>query len=244
MLTGLTPFRGDSVMDVLEQVRTQDALPPSRLQPKVPRDLETICLKCLQKEPLRRYASGQELADDLRRFLDGQPILARPVGLVERSIKWARRRPAAAALVAAGLLLVGLIAGYNAYLQYALEEKCRETVEANRRTALSEVREKVQEILLRGEVAFNNRKYDQTPLVRIFDGVTGVREAQFLAFSATFRGGVRVGTLDVNGDGRLDILASSGKGRIGKAFDRLTRRELDSFFAYDSPYDGVFLAGG
>jgi formylglycine-generating enzyme required for sulfatase activity len=103
-LTGRPPFRGETTLDTVLQVLSQEPVPPSRLQPKVPRDLETICLKCLHKEPPRRYATAEALADDLRRFLDGQPVTARPVGRLERLVKWARRRPAAAALWAVAVL--------------------------------------------------------------------------------------------------------------------------------------------
>jgi serine/threonine protein kinase len=96
VLTGRAPFVGESAYDTLVQVLNLDPVPPARLQPKVPRDLETICLKCLRKEPAERYGSAEELADDLRRFLEGQPIRARRAGRVERLVKWVKRRPAAA----------------------------------------------------------------------------------------------------------------------------------------------------
>ncbi|HKI38005.1 MAG TPA: bifunctional serine/threonine-protein kinase/formylglycine-generating enzyme family protein [Gemmataceae bacterium] len=98
-LTGRPPFRGDSVLETLEQVRTQEPSAPRRLRRGTPRDLETICLKCLRKEPERRYASAEALADDLRRWRQGEPIAARAVGSVERALKWARRRPALAAVL-------------------------------------------------------------------------------------------------------------------------------------------------
>jgi serine/threonine-protein kinase len=111
LLTGRPPFRGETALDTLAQVVYQDPVPPARLNPKVPRDLQTVCLKCLEKQPARRYASAQELADDLRRFLAHEPIRARPIGPVGRLGKWARRRPAAAALwavcVGVGLLTAG-----------------------------------------------------------------------------------------------------------------------------------------
>jgi serine/threonine protein kinase len=99
LLCGELPFRGSKLM-ILHQVLAEEPRPPRKLNHKVPRDLETVCLRCLQKDPRRRYASAQELAEDLRRWLRGEPIRARPVGSMERLWKWAKRRPAVAGLVA------------------------------------------------------------------------------------------------------------------------------------------------
>ena len=90
-LTGRPPLEAATILETLEQVRCKEPVPPSRLQPKVPRDMETICLKCLQKEPQKRYADCAALAEDLRRFVAGDPILARPVSAPERLWRWCRR---------------------------------------------------------------------------------------------------------------------------------------------------------
>jgi predicted Ser/Thr protein kinase len=87
LLIGRAPFRGTTPLETIEQVRTLDPAPPRSLRPKLPRDLEAICLKCLEKDPSRRYADAASLADDLRRFLRGDPILARPCGSLERLIR-------------------------------------------------------------------------------------------------------------------------------------------------------------
>src|SRR5262249_17593229 len=99
-LTGRPPFAGAQPA-VLAAVLTEERVPPSRLNAKVPRDLETICLKCLRKEPERRYPDAAALAEELRRYRAGEPIRARPAGRAERLLKWARRRPAAGGLLAA-----------------------------------------------------------------------------------------------------------------------------------------------
>jgi serine/threonine-protein kinase len=111
-LTGRPPFRAESPLETLRQVVAQDPVPPSRLNAKVPRDLETICLKCLHKNPQRRYASAAALADDLGRFRRGETIAARPAGTFERVAKWVRRHPARVVAGGSGLLVaVGLVVG-------------------------------------------------------------------------------------------------------------------------------------
>jgi WD40 repeat protein/tRNA A-37 threonylcarbamoyl transferase component Bud32 len=103
-LTGRPPFLGSSLLDTLDLVRRQSPVPVRQIQPKVPRDLETICLKCLEKEPARRFRTALELAEELCRFLDHEPIKSRPLGPIGRLARWCRRRPGLA-LLAASLLL-------------------------------------------------------------------------------------------------------------------------------------------
>ena len=128
MLTGRPPFRGETAAETERQVIHDEPVSPSRLNPKVPRDLETICLKCLSKEPERRYASAAALADDLRRFGEGRPIQARPVGWGERSWRWCRRNPTAAALLVTALALVGLASGGGVWLVQQRAELRNEVV--------------------------------------------------------------------------------------------------------------------
>jgi WD40 repeat protein/serine/threonine protein kinase len=133
MLTGRPPFQSASIADTLEQVRSQEPVAPRRLQPSVPNDLQTICLKCLQKEPRRRYSSAAALAEDLDRFLSHRPILARPTSLLERTWKRARRRPTEALLIS-GIAATAIIGFALVVWQWRrAETKAADEAEANQR---------------------------------------------------------------------------------------------------------------
>jgi serine/threonine protein kinase len=120
LLTGRPPFQASTPLDTMLQVISEDPVPPRHLQPKLPRDLETICLKCLAKNPGARYASAEALADDLHRYLCGAPILARPVSRWKQAAKFVERRPAVAIVVGiVGLGVLGfLVNGLTNYLWF------------------------------------------------------------------------------------------------------------------------------
>lgn len=141
-LTGRPPFRGPTAIDILAMVRTHEPVPPSQLTASIPRDLETICLKCLAKLPEQRYTSANDLAEDLRRFLADEPILARPVSRVERTLRWCRRNPLIAALVGGIALL--LIAGTTVSTSlaiWALNERDRANLHAGQELSARELAE-------------------------------------------------------------------------------------------------------
>ena len=121
LLTGQPPFRADSELETVRLVVEQESAIPASARPRLPRDIETICLKCLQKEPSQRYPSAAALAEDLRRFQDGEPIQARPVGPLERLGRWCKRKPVVAALSAA--LLMVFISGLPLVTGLWLEAK-------------------------------------------------------------------------------------------------------------------------
>jgi serine/threonine-protein kinase len=142
VLTGQAPFGADSVLETLDQVRQRPPEPPSRRRPGVPRDLEVVCLKCLEKDPRRRYASAADLASDLRRWINGEPISARPVGRAVRTWMWAKRNPVPAALALAliGATIVG-VAGITAQWREAVHQRnqailARKAAEENETAAL------------------------------------------------------------------------------------------------------------
>src|SRR5262249_11967386 len=171
VLTGRPPFMGETPLETVRQVTDDEPVPPSRLVPRLPRDIETICLKCLQKDPGRRYESAAALAEDLRRFQGGEPIVARPVGPVERLARWCRRNQGLAASI--GVAALTLVAAVILSLLYAREQsglaaarKLYAAEQAHRaddqaaaaasyKTALSESNRRVAMLdLERGRIAF------------------------------------------------------------------------------------------
>jgi serine/threonine-protein kinase len=151
LLTGRPPFQGETAAETVLQVIRQEPVPTVRLNAKVPRDLETICLKCLHKEPERRYASAAALADDLRRFLEGRPIQARPLGWGAQLWRWLRRRPTVAALLGVTALFpLALIGGalwlavQQAHRQEAAEADLKEVANLQQQARWTEARGTLQ----------------------------------------------------------------------------------------------------
>jgi WD40 repeat protein/serine/threonine protein kinase len=156
LLTARPPFRGETNAETMRLVLETEPLPPRSLRPGLPRDLDTICLKCLRKEPARRYGTAAALRDDLQRFLAGQPILGRPVSSWERARIWMRRRPAVTGLVGTVVLLVGgLIGGvvswaswlgwHNRKLEIQIARADRQTREAEKQRRIAEERRQLSD---------------------------------------------------------------------------------------------------
>jgi tetratricopeptide (TPR) repeat protein len=136
-LAGRPPFKAATSAETMMQVLTDDPVPVRQLQPKVPRDLETICLKCLQKQPGKRYATAEDLATDLGRFLAGEPVQARPIGAGERLIKWARRNRAVAGLLTT--VMIALVLGATVASLLAVQANiARQQADANAQLILLE----------------------------------------------------------------------------------------------------------
>ena len=182
MLTGRPPFKGETPIETVRQVIDDDPVPLSRLVPRVAHDLETICLKCLAKEPDRRYASAQALADDLERFLTGRPVIARRTPFWERGVKWARRRPAAAVLLSLAMVVflslpVGFaIREHNKLVQEAERSRWRDDRQGEGALLIDQTREAdTQEALSKVEVrlaTFRQTIEDETRLAGLLGRIT------------------------------------------------------------------------
>jgi WD40 repeat protein len=260
VLTGRPPFASASAVETLLRVKTEEPVPISQLRPATPRDLETICQKCLQKEPGKRYATALGLADDLRRFLGGEPIHARPVGMLERTVKWVRRRPAVAGLLAAVLLVtaagMGLVfwqwqraedrASVAAAAQGVAEEKENRERQARReveRLSARSLLEQGQELCERGEVAAGLLHF-----VRALEGAERTADADLERVArlnlaawqpycvrqrAAFRHRSWVWTLAYSRDGRL--IATAGKDGCARIWDAATGKPLSGALQHAGP---------
>lgn len=149
LLTGRPPFQADNLMDTLMQVIEREPVTPTALNAGVPKDLETICLKCLEKDRRRRFVSARELADELQRFLEGRPILARPIGKVARGWRWCKRNPVIASLLI--LIALTLLTGAGVSTYYAVEAERRASGEAWHRQDAERKTEIAKSHLLRAE---------------------------------------------------------------------------------------------
>jgi WD40 repeat protein/tRNA A-37 threonylcarbamoyl transferase component Bud32 len=227
LLTGRPPFRAENLLDTLVQLREQEPTPPRRLNRRVDRDLETVCLKCLHKQPHQRYASAEALADDLERWRRGEPIHARPVGRCARSLKWARRRPTLATLSA--LLVVVFLAGVVGVTwqwrdAVAGRQRASDIAEAEHRTAYARtIGQSYAEWLagnadpgrLLSECDVQSRGWEWHYLRRLF----GVRPLATLSGHAD-----SVLTVAFSPDGER-IASGSADGQI-KVWDRRSAREV------------------
>jgi tetratricopeptide (TPR) repeat protein/tRNA A-37 threonylcarbamoyl transferase component Bud32 len=183
LVTGRPPFVAENVAETLQQVLNTDPVSPRLLNPSVPQDIATICLKCLEKEPAKRYQTAHELVEELKHFLNGEPIHARPVSRVERLWRWGRRRPVAAAALAIAVIAIGLAAMVSFQARHAGEQRRaerRQTAldnallaarsgnlnEAEKSIALAELAgASASELrLLRGQVAFHRGDYQEALL--------------------------------------------------------------------------------
>ena len=168
-LTGRPPFLGSSPLETIRLVNSTEAVPPRQARPEVPKDLETICLKCLEKEPIKRYSSAMALAEDLHRFLESRPILARRATLSEQLVHWCRRNPWAAAFLVA--LVAGVIGlGAMAQVQARANQQLRK---ANRKTELAladtkEAKNATEAALKQSEESRNEAEAVGTFLVDVF----------------------------------------------------------------------------
>jgi serine/threonine protein kinase len=164
LLTGRPPFKAETAMETLLQVKFLDPVSPSRFQPKLPRDLVTICLRCLHKEPRQRYASALALAEDLRRFLAGEPVQARPVSQGEKLWRWCRRKPLVAALLAS-VTLLALFVAVGAPLAAVWWHQQRDTARQERDRAerqLEIVRDRVERLSRLGRGLVEKPGMDRT----------------------------------------------------------------------------------
>jgi WD40 repeat protein len=260
VLTGRPPFEAGSAVETLLRVKTEEPVPISQLQAGTPRDLETICLKCLHKEPTQRYATALELAEDLHRFRRGEPIRARPIRALERTVKWVRRRPAVAGLLLAVVLVtaagMGLVfwqwqraedrATAAAAARVVAEEKEKQERQARKeieRLSARSLLEQGQELCERGEVAAGllhfvralevAERTEDADLERVARLNLAAWRPYCIRQRAEFRHRSWVWALAYSGDGRR--IATAGKDGCARIWDAATGKPLSGPLQHAGP---------
>jgi WD40 repeat protein/serine/threonine protein kinase/ribosomal protein S27AE len=230
LLTGRPPFLGETITATLHQVLEAEAASPRLLNPLVPVDLETICLKCLEKEPARRYATARELAEELGRFLKSEPILARPINRPQRFWRWCRRNPVVASLVSATVLLMLAVAIGSPVAVFRIEEQRKRAVQGEA---------DAQRFLYIANLDLAQQAWEQNKLSRLerlleeSSGYAGKGfewyfwKRQLHQRSRTLRGHLdEVSSVAVSPDGQR--IASSSRDRTAKVWDLAGGREIMS----------------
>ena len=221
LLTGRPPFQGETPLATMHQVANDDPVPPSRLVPKVARDLETICLKCLAKEPRKRYDSAQALADDLGRYLVGKPIKARPTPFWERGIKWTRRHPVpATVMIASVVVAISLIVAYIRYQRGV-----------DRQIAMTTSRS--AEVIFQAQEDMAQHQLDQarTRLLGLLPKIEGEPRLQDLY--------ARAGSLLTQIDSRIDD--DRQREQDGKSYQQFLRKRNETQF-HETQFTGLDVA--
>jgi WD40 repeat protein len=253
VLTGRPPFQGATPLDTLLMVTEREPEPPHRLVPKIDRDLETICLKCLEKQPGQRYGTALALAEDLERWQHGEPIQARPVGRVERLWRWCRRNAAVATL--AGVLVLALFGGAGASVYFAVQADARAAAEAAARAQAGRELTRAESNLYFAQVALAHREgaagnerrvnqlLDECPVeFRGWEWHFLKRTYRQELFSIPAENGESFGAVAYNPDGsRLALLGSDRSVRI---HDAATGRPIRAFPTLRAADQGDGWQGG